>query len=291
MNDLTSLKFLKNEPFWLLSIGAALEAICITLVWRAHDVGHLGMTLLFLFATGSLLWDKRHKLTFESGVFPSTVGMVLIGWVLWQSATLNVEHTLRLLSFTSAVGVGLLASGFKGLKQYWEELVILFFLGVPSVIAERLFDLSPLTAKFSGLLLWYAGFDVAVKETSVYLPTGSIKVIYSCSGIDTILYILGISVIAMIMFPVAKSKRIFVPIIAVTLGFVVNGIRIAMLAVFAGSNQAAFDDWHGGKASYTYAMIGILIFGAVYMFMLWQEEQQAKNKTTANQIPSDRQSL
>ncbi|WP_199328197.1 cyanoexosortase A [Cylindrospermum sp. FACHB-282] len=277
MNNLSSLKFFKHEPFWLLSIAAALEAICITLVWRADDSGHLAMNILFLCATGSLLWDKRHKLTFETGVLPSIVGIVLIGWVLWQSATLNVDHTLRLLSFTSALGVSLLASGFKGLKQYWEELIILFFLGVPSVVAKLLFDLSPLTARFSGLILWYLGFDVSVTGISVHLPKGSIKVVYECSGIDIITYILGIAVIALVMFPIARSKRLLVAIFGIILGFFINAVRVAMLALMAGANHAAFDDWHGGKASYSFALIAILIFGAVYMFLLWQEEQQAKN--------------
>ncbi|MDZ7957813.1 MAG: cyanoexosortase A [Aulosira sp. DedQUE10] len=274
--NIISPKILKHEPFWLVSITAGLEAICLTLVWKADDMGHLGMSILFLFATGSLLWDKRHTLRFESDVFSTIVGLLLISWVLWQSATQNLEYTLRLLSFTSAFAVGLLASGFKGLKQYWEELIILFFLGVPAVVADLLFDISPLSAKFASLLLWYAGFDVQIQGVNIYLPTGSIKVVHSCSGIDTINYILGISIIALVMFPIAKKKRFFVPIFAILLGFVINGVRIAMLAIMQGTNKAAFDSWHGGQASYSYGVLGILIFGFVYMFLLKQEEQQAQ---------------
>ncbi|MBD2163245.1 cyanoexosortase A [Calothrix membranacea FACHB-236] len=277
LTNIISTKVLKQEPFWLLSITAALEAICLTLIWKADDMGHLGMSILFLFATGSLLWDKRHTLRFESDVFSTIVGLLLISWVLWQSATQNLEHTLRLLSFTSAFAVSLLASGFKGLKQYCEELIILFFLGVPAVVSDLLFDISPLSAKFASLLLWYAGFDVRINGINIYLPTGSIKVVHSCSGIDTINYILGISVIAMVMFPIAKKKLFFIPIFAILLGFVINGIRIAMLAVMQGTNKAAFDSWHGGQASYSFGVLGIVIFGLVYMFLLKQEEQQAEN--------------
>ncbi|BAY09121.1 cyanoexosortase A [Calothrix sp. NIES-2098] len=277
ITDLVSPKLFKTEPFWLLSIAAGLEAICLTLVWKAPDIGHLGMSILFLFATGSILWDKRHTLRFESDVFSSIVGLLLIIWVLWQSTTQNLEHTLRLLSFTSALGVGLLASGFKGLKQYWEELTILFFLGIPSVLADLFLDISPLSAKFASLLLWYLGFEVTNIGVNIYLPTGSIKVVHNCSGIDTINYILGISVIALVMFPIAKSKRFFVAIFAILLGFVINGGRIAMLAIMEGTNKAAFDSWHGGQASYSYGVLGILIFGIVYMFLLKQEEKQVEN--------------
>lgn len=283
MNHIIPVKLIKNEPLWLLSIAAGLQAICITWVWRSHDTGHLGMSLLFLFVTSSLLWDKRHKLHFKSDVFSTTVGLLLIGFVLWESATLNVEATVRLLSFTSALGVALLASGFKGLKQYQEELTLMFLLGIPSLIADLLykfsiFDLAPISAKFASFLLWYSGFEVVLDGINIYLPTGSIKVVQSCSGFDTINYIFGIAVILLIMFPIARSKQLWVLIVAITLGFVINAIRIAMLAVMEGTNQAAFDSWHGGQASYTFGLIGIVIFGLFYTFLLKQEEWQNHNK-------------
>lgn len=142
---------LKDIRYWLLGIAGGLQAICLTLVWKADDSGHFGMSLLFLFAIGSLIWEKRHTFKYKSEILPSIVGMGLISWVLWESANLADGNIMRLLPFASAFGVALLASGFKGLKQYWQELVILFFLGVPSVIASFLFDISPLTAQFSAI--------------------------------------------------------------------------------------------------------------------------------------------
>ncbi len=278
ITDITSAKFVKNEAFWLLSIATGLQAISLTLTWKADDTGHLGMSILFLFAVGSILWDKRHTLRFDSDVFSSIVGWLLISWVLWQSVSPHTEYTLRIMAFISAFGVTLLASGFKGLKQYWEVLVILFFLEIPSVLAEQFWDISPLSAKFASMLLWYSGFDVVLDGIYIYLPTGSVKVVPSCSGVDTINYILGISIIALVMFPVAKIKRFFVPIFAMSVGFVLNAVRIAMLAVFEGTNKAAFDSWHGGQASYSFGVIGILIFGLVYMLLLKQEEKQMQKQ-------------
>ncbi|MBD2773132.1 cyanoexosortase A [Iningainema tapete] len=269
--QLTQLLSWKDPRYWLLAIAIALETMCITLVWRADDMGHLGMSILFLLATSTLLWEKRHSLSFESDFFSSLVGVVLISWVLWESINLSAGHALRLLSLTSAIGVALLASGFKGLKQYWQELIILFFLGVPGVIAAFLFDLSPLSAKFGGFLLSLSGFSVSVVGTNINLPTGGVRVVYGCSGIDTITYVLGIAVIALVMFPVHWRKQIFVPIVAIAIGFIVNGVRIAMLAAMSVSNKAAFDDWHGGTASYSFGMIGIFLLGLFYWFLLEQE--------------------
>ncbi|MGB6297800.1 MAG: cyanoexosortase A [Rivularia sp. (in: cyanobacteria)] len=273
ITEIASLKLLKDIRYWLLGIAAALQAICLTLVWKADDTGHFGMSLLFLFAIGSLIWEKRDSLKFESEFFPSIVGMALIGWVLWESANLADGNIMRLLPFASALGVALLASGFKGLKQYWQELVILFFLGVPSVIASFLFDIAPLTAKFSAFLLHYFGFDVVSQGIFINLPNGGVEVTDECSGLDTIIYTLSISMLALVMFPVNRSKRFFVPIVAIIIGFVVNAIRVVMLAIFAVSDKAAFDNWHGGQASYLYGMIGIAIFGCFYWLLLQQEEK------------------
>ncbi|MFK0731726.1 MAG: cyanoexosortase A [Gloeotrichia echinulata GP01] len=289
ITNLTPVKFLKIEPLWLLSIAAGLQAITLTLVWRAHDVGHLGMSFLFLFATGSLLWDKRDQLRFESDVFSSVVGLLLIGWVLWESSTLNVEYTMRLFPFTSALGVALLASGFKGLKQYLGELMILFVLGIPSLVSELLyehsiFDLSPWSAKMAGFLLWYSGFDVKLQGIYLSVGQGSVKVVYSCSGVDTINYILGIAVIALSMFPIARKKNFFVLIFATLLGFVLNAIRIALLAIFEGTNKEAFHSWHGGNASYSFGIAGILIFGLFYMLLLKQEERQIQKSQKSSGI-------
>ena len=272
INEIASLK-IKDIRYWLLGIVAGLQTICLTLVWKADDTGHFGMSLLFLLAIGSLTWEKRDNLKFESEVLPSIVGIGLIGWVLWESVNLADGNIMRLLPFTSALGVALLASGFKGLKQYWQELIILFFLGVPSIIASLLFDIAPLTAKFSAFLLHYFGFDVVSQGVFINLPDGGVKVTDECSGLDTIINTLSISVLALVMFPVNRAKRFFVPIVAIIIGFVINAIRVVMLAIFAASNKAAFDNWHGGQASYLYGMIGILVFGCFYWLLLQQEEK------------------
>lgn len=280
INEIASLKIIKDIRYWLLGIATGLQTICLSLVWKADDTGHFGMSLLFLFAIGSLIWEKRNTLKFESEILPSIVGMAMISWVLWSSANLADGNIMRLLPFTSAFGVALLASGFKGLKQYWQELTILFFLGVPGVIASFLFDIAPLTAKFSAFLLHYFGFDVVSQGVFINLPNGGVEVTDECSGLDTIIYTLSISVLALVMFPINRSKRFFVPIVAIIIGFVINAIRVAMLAIFADSNEAAFDSWHGGQASYLYGMIGIIFFGCFYWLLLKQEEKSLSDRSS-----------
>ena len=167
---------LRIWQYCLLGLVASLTAIYITLVYLSGDVAHLGMSFLFYIVAGILLWEKRGSLRFQSSVFSRMVGVLLVAAVLWQSiellhdpslASSQLNLTLRLLPFVSVLAVCLLASGFRNLKQWRQEIILLFFLGVPSVLFSFLPDPSPVTAQFSTVLLKFAGFDALVQDVYI----------------------------------------------------------------------------------------------------------------------------
>ncbi|NEO89919.1 MAG: cyanoexosortase A, partial [Moorea sp. SIO3G5] len=68
-------------------------------------------------------------------------------------------------------------------------------------------------------------------------------------------------------------QKIIVPIVAATLGFIVNGIRIAILAHLAApSSQAAFEYWHSQSGALIFVMISVILFGTYCLFILQQSE-------------------
>jgi cyanoexosortase A len=271
--QITRLSQFQKPQFWLLSLLAGLYAIYLTLVWHNENVSHLAISLLFGLAVLSLLHDKHQQLSLSTRRIDSGVGAVLILGVLWYSATPGEGSFLRLLPIASGLGVGLLASGFRGLKQFTSELVLFFFLGVPSVVASLWIDIAPVTAQWARLLLLYIGFEVAGQGIEVQLPTGSVNVIYNCSGIDQMNYLLGLSVLGLVMFPLRGwSKKILVPIVGLTLGFLTNVVRVAIMTIFAASNEKVFDLWHTGQGSYIFALLAVLLLGLFYRWLLKQEE-------------------
>jgi cyanoexosortase A len=280
--SLIKVKSLQNSKLWLLGIGAATSAIILTLTWKSGDVAQAGMSILFLLAVASLLGEKQQKLNLESGLFPSLVGGLLLATLLWQSTTFksndSLEIFVRVSPFLGGLAISLLASGFQGFKQYWQELTILFFLGIPKLVLSSLFDLSPLTAKFSAFLLWYFGFDVSLQGVFINLPTGSVKVYAACSGIESICYLLGIAVICLFVFPMERKQIPIVSIVAIALAFIINGIRISLLAVMsANRNLQAFNYWHEGDGSLLFGIIQVIVFVCFYLFLLWQQERKNQN--------------
>jgi cyanoexosortase A len=266
----------QNPQYWSLSLLSGLGILYCAILWKADDSAHLGMSLLFITAASSLLWDKRHQLTFQSDRLSQLFGIGVIAPLLYfcyqspHSAQLQeLNPTLRIFPFVVACGVGLIASGAKHLKQYWQELTILFFLGVPSVIATWLPDFSAATAFSAGLLLWYGGFPVTVQDTTIQMPTGIVEVYAGCSGMESMTYLLGVSVVCLLTFPIAGRRRFIIPFIAVFIGYAINVIRVAAMAILVTSkNLSAFDYWHTGQGSLWVGAIAITLFCSFYLFLI-----------------------
>ncbi|HEY9651313.1 MAG TPA: cyanoexosortase A [Coleofasciculaceae cyanobacterium] len=265
-----SIESLINSKLWLLGIASGLMAIHLTLTWRAEDSSLWGVSALFWIAVGSLMWSKRDSLILDSDVFSSFFGTFLISVILLKSLFLSgYDPFLRIYPCLSALSIALLASGFNGLKQYWRELLILCFIAPSPGVLSLLLDISLLTAQFATALLWYLGFNVARQGVYIFLPTSLVEVYSGCSGIESMLQLLGLALVFLMMFPTNRIEKVIVPVIASLIAFVVNGVRVAVLATLASpSTQIAFDYWHKGDGSLLFSMLAVLIFGLFCFFLL-----------------------
>lgn len=273
MNFSHFLNFFTNSKFCLLAIGVGLIAIHLTLVWEVKEDNLLSLSIISWMAVCSLLSKKCDKLKLESSIVGVSLGIFIITIVLIKSQHIsNSDFFLRLSPLVSALGVGLIASDIKGLKQYWRELFILCFLIPHSGLVSHLFDISKITAHFAGFLLWYLGFQISCQGVNLILPTGSVEVNPGCSGYSNILQLLGLSAVFLTMFPTKKIQKIILPVVALSLGFVVNGFRVALMAVLASSNEEAFTYWHTGDGSLIFSAISVLLFGWFCYSTLQQEQ-------------------
>jgi cyanoexosortase A len=269
-----SLKSLTESRFWLLGIAAGLMAIHLTLTLHHGSPDLQAISFLFWFVVSSLVWQKRDRLNLESGIFPSLLGLMIIAAVLLKSATLPTSNFLGVSPFISGIGLALVASGFRGFKLYWRELLILFFLGVPKVILWPVIDISGLTARFATFILWYSGFEASRRGFEVIMPGGGVNVNMGCSGFAGMFYLLGFAVLFLILFPLKKlHKKILVLGASVAIAFVVNGFRVAIMALFANAqDEEGLHYWHVGEGSLIFMMISVGLLGLLCWFLLRQEE-------------------
>ena len=269
----------KRKLFGLIIIATGLVTLNMTLLWKLGDIAHFWMSIVFWLAVGSLLWDKQDILKQSEGksdVLSTVAGTILIAFILFKSAMVSskFDHFLRIVPFLCGLGLSLIAVGFQDLKQYWRELVILFFHGIPSVITLPVVGIvTSITAKFAYYSLWYVGFNVTSEGNYVSLPTGRVFVYGGCSGMEAMNYLLGLSVVCLLMFPTKQNKALVIAV-AVAFGFIINVFRVAGMALLVASNRLdLFKYWHEGEGSLVVGMIAVILFGIFYQYMLKRDSQ------------------
>ncbi|MCF4967942.1 cyanoexosortase A [Nostoc sp. CMAA1605] len=274
---------LKSVELWLLGIAGSLIGINLTLVARKDDPTNFYINALFLLVVYLSLKDKKHKLNLNSDFFSSLMGVFFIIVIFIISLLqINIGILSLLPPLISGIGLALLASGYRGLKQYYQELWLLSFLTIRYFLLNFPIDISILTAKLSTAILWYTGFKVSRSGIVVNLPTGSIEVYSGCSGVDIIVDLLSLVVLFIFMFDIKLKQKIMLPIISTTLGFIVNGFRVALMAILvAQGDQQAFKYWHEGDGSLIFSMIASFFLCCFCWFLLSRNEQESKNNATS----------
>lgn len=275
IDSLAKLKPLENTQFWLLAIASSLTALYVSLYLRLDgDLSQLTISLLGLGAVFSLLAEKRQTLKLVSDIFSSLLGILLIAFALLRSNyVVGVDSIVEFTPFIVFLGLALLASGIKGLRQYWLELIIIFAFNLPvEYIAQRL-DISIFTAKFSFAFLSYLGLPVLRQGVNIIMPTGAVEVYPGCSGMETMSQLVKLAILFIVMFPTSLAKRIIVPIAAIAIAFVVNAIRVALMAyLVAKSNPEAFQYWHTGTGSQIFFLICTIVFGCFCYLITKQDD-------------------
>ena len=280
MIEINWLKQVQEPKYWLLGIASGLIALHLTLASRTNDTDLFGTMLLFWGVVAFLIWERHESLSFESGVFASFFGGALIALILIKSSSISgYDLFIRSTPFLSGISLALLASGTKGLKQYWQELLILGYTAIPPGLIGVFVDVAKLTAKFSAFILHYLGFEVVRKGVLLMLENGSVEVNHGCSGVNVILQLLGMAVVFLLMFPTTVGQKIVVPLVAIISAFVVNAARVSLLALLVSlSQREAFKYWHEGSGSVIFSMIAVFIFGLFCWFAILKDQPPNKEE-------------
>ncbi|MCM1981262.1 cyanoexosortase A [Lyngbya confervoides] len=250
---------------WLVGLAGGLLFIHLALDLQRKSYGHLSISLLFWIAVFTLLSERQAGLKFGSNWLSLGCGAGLLVALVARSIAVPGGRILGFYPFVALLGLGLMASGFRYLGQYRQELIGLFFLGFPQLISLKSWDISPLTARLSSWMLWYSGFPVLRQGTYISLfPSGGVKVVPECSGLNLMLYMFGVSVVFLMLFPRRGKQRLILPLLAVSLGFLINGVRVALLAFLsAANNPQAFDYWHSQEGAFVFVLLAVGVFSGL----------------------------
>ena len=254
--------------YLLIAILAGCAAIHLSLIVRISDSNQLGGAIVAWVAIASLLWQHRDRRVLVSSPLASAIGTLLLTIVLLKSAHLTRAETwLDYAPWLMAIGVSLLAAGWRGLRDYWRELLILAVPAILPSLTARLFNLAPLTAKLSTFFLVITGFPVFNQGVYIQHQGNSVEVNYGCSGMAVILQLLHLVLIYLLIFPSRRRYWLLLPIVATIIAVIVNAVRVGLLAILnAPVTKAAFDYWHDGEGSVIFSLLAVLLLGAVVYF-------------------------
>ncbi len=236
-------------------------------------VGALGCAVLVL-----IVWGKLDKLVLESGPAASGAGAGLIGLVLCKVNASPGGLFASLAPLFWGLGFGLLAAGFKGLKQFREEAVILTLLVVPFFLRSFFFDsvgldIAPLTAVVGVYFLSLLGWSAVVNGEIVQVSSGMVDVTQGCSGLKAMFLLFGLSVLLVVFLPPKGGwKKPFAIVSALLIAFFVNAIRVtSLLVLLIKKDYAGFEYWHTESGALVFEVSGVLLFVAFYNFaILWE---------------------
>jgi len=257
-----------SPAFLLLVLGVAVIAIHLTLTFKISSSDRQITAMLFWATAAYLISERREKLQFHTGPIASIFGAILLALLLLKTSGYCEESFLLGYPFLASIALATLAAGFRGLREYWREIMLLFFAGTPEVLLERLTDSAPITAQFANSMLWYAGFDVTQKGIYLELPGGSVEVNSGCSGVVAMTQLLGMSILFLMLLPLPWKwfQKLILPIAAVAIGFLVNAMRVSLMAILVSQKQmVAFDYWHSGSGSLVFSVIGTVLL----VLLIW----------------------
>ena len=253
---------LSSPAFLLLVLGVAVIAIHLTLMFKTGSSDRQITSTLFWLTAAYLIWERQDKLEFQTGLVASVFGAILLAMLLLKSTGYCEASFLIGYPFLDGIALALIASGFRGLRIYWRELVLLFFSGIPEVLLSKLTDPAPLTAQFASSMLWYSGYAVTQRGIYLDLPGGSIEVYSGCSGVVAMTQLLGMSILFLMLLPLPWKwfQKLILPVAAIAIGFLVNAMRVSLMAILVAQKQMkAFEYWHDGSGSLVFSVIGTFV--------------------------------
>jgi exosortase/archaeosortase family protein len=170
----------------------------------------------------------------------------------------------------------------KNIYRYKDSLIVLCLLPL-FVIIQIVFstyttrDLSLLTAKAVMMWLTFFGIEpVKLVQDIVFVNGGAVQVMHECNGFEMIMQMIITALIFLLAFPLrSRLGRILVISLAPFIGFIVNSVRIAFLAVFTSFNSnfgsLMFNFFHEEAGSLIFSGLAVFLLGYLYLAILNRE--------------------
>jgi len=268
-------KIYKYHVFWVLIALSSLAILHLYYIWKMSERIPSLLDGLGWLGIGFLLWNRRFSLKFRGDLISSIFGLILIFWMIIrhgfsQSYLSKVDILSGVFPVITFMGILLIAVGFRRLKNYKSEILIATLISVPyASLYNVLKPIINIDAQLLNFMLHYIGLQSVRQNAVVSLPNGSVEIMPSCSSVGPILTMLPFIVVLLNIYPVSKTKQIYIYISTIFSIVIINTIRLSSLAILLNNGDINnFNYWHvGGGASIFSNLIVFFVGGIAYRIL------------------------
>ncbi len=273
---------LRTQRFYLIGIVTTASVLHLNLV-GLHPIYNQELSFYALGWVSIILLLCRRQHDDRVGWFSSCLGLVLLFFVIIRPLKLwNLDLTLFWSGpIVAGVGLGLLSIGFPRSQRQWLSFCVLCLMLFPlyllNLIFAKLLHFSQLTTVISAFLLHYIGIKATYHDVLLTLPQGQVSVNYPCTGGPLIVWLLKLSLLIVLIFPLTKFQKLVLASCACGIGFFIGCIRVGLLAVVV-NDHSAFAYWHGTQGAQIFLAAAILTFVVFCNWILPLEELYPKEQ-------------
>jgi EpsI family protein len=186
------------------------------------------------------------------------VGMLVLGQI---GALITVQQVSMIVTLT---GVLLLLFGRDVVRSHWFPIAyLLLMIPIWSLPISHLQDPSRiLSAKIAASLLDFTGVPVIRQGTDIVLPSQTLSVLLECSGVNQLIALTAMVVPAAYLWLDTNVRRFALLLFAVTISYLSNGFRIALVGWLA-INGIGDGDINGSAHLYQGLLVSALGYLAI----------------------------
>lgn len=287
---------IKQNP--VLPAGLLLMAglFCIAVIGR--EAGDFAISALTIMAVLSIQFDRVpfSNIGDNNYLFAGAVALAGIITIKLVIDRLGIPIGMRCVPFFILLCYWGFQRGPSALQHYWRELLLLFMLGIPDrtlmtplvqpfLWLSEMESLSHATAYVATIItgLISGWEDLKVIGTHIHAPNVISNVYQPCDGGRLMDFMLRLTVMLIVAFPVKRYKWLIILAISMFLGWLVNVGRVTAMVFIANTgDMAAFEYWHTGEGSKIFHLIAIILFCSVAYFQI-TPAKSGKQKSTTTQ--------
>ena len=237
--------------------------------------------LLILGVIGYLLWLKKNELSGldqRPAVLPGIMLTFTGCFTLFAGHLTNTMVLQQMSMIPTLLGFILLIYGYSIFKAFFIPVCYLIFLTgfIDMLLWSQAIHFQRVSAKIAVFLLELTGMPVLHSNLIIDLPHISLEVARACSGVSHIVSLMALSVPLAIMSQLTPFRKCVLVVASFFIGFFANGVRIALIGIYALYNKGA--DLHGPNE--TLYVTFIFFFGMVLLIFFSHLLSRKKKKTS-----------